>query len=131
MSRYQRPMTMEEKIVGFGPIAASDDIDVPRPIGDDQRGLGTGTLNQGIDGDGRAVNEFVDCVRREPALVQTVDNALHQIVGGGQALCIGEVPGFVVETDQIRKGAADIDCNGNHVSTPSRRFIAQTVTTGR
>ena len=95
-------------------------------------GLGALALDQRVDRDGRAVNQLVDCVRRRArSCSDAVDDALHQIVRRRQALCIGEVPGLVVEADEIRKGAADIDCNGNHVSTPSRRFIAQTVTTGR
>ena len=35
--RHQRAMTMEEKVVGFGPVAAADDVDVARAVGDDQR----------------------------------------------------------------------------------------------
>ena len=96
-------------------------------------GLGAGALDQRVDGDGRAVNELVDGAGGEPALVQAVDDALDQIVRRRQAFGVDEAPGFVVETDQVGKGAADIDRDGNHVSTPRRLrlIVAMTVAAGR
>ena len=114
MPRHQRTVPMKQKIVGLRAVAAADDVNVARAAGDDEAGLGAGALDQGIDGDGRAVDQFIDNAGGEAALVQTIDDALDEIGRRRETLGVDEAPGAVVETDQIGKGAADIDGNGNH-----------------
>src|ERR1700722_19017018 len=109
MARHQRPVTVKQKIIGLGPVAAADDIDVAGAGGDDQSGLGASALDQRVDGGGRAVNELVDRARGQAAFVEAVDDALNQIVRRGQALGVEKAPGLAVESDEIRKGATDID----------------------
>ena len=53
----QRHVLLEEEIVGVGPVDAADLVDVAEALGDEQRGLGAGALQDGVDGDGRAVQE--------------------------------------------------------------------------
>ena len=53
----QRLVLLEEQIVGVRPVDAADLVDVAKAFGDEQRGLGAGALEDGVDGDGRAVQE--------------------------------------------------------------------------
>ena len=53
----QRLVLLEIQIVGVGPVDAADLVDVAEALGGDQRGLGAGALQDGVDGDGRAVQE--------------------------------------------------------------------------
>ena len=53
----QRHVLLEEQIVGVRPVDAADLVDVAEAFGDEQRGLGAGALQDGVDGDGRAVQE--------------------------------------------------------------------------
>ena len=39
---------------------------VPEPLGDEERGLRAGALDEGVGGEGRAVDEEVDLARRDP-----------------------------------------------------------------
>ncbi len=65
----QRLVLLEEEIVGIGPVDAADLVDVAKALGDEQRGLGAGALEDGIDGDGRAVQEQPDrAIVASPAL---------------------------------------------------------------
>ena len=64
MPRHQRPVAVEQQVIGLRPVAAADDVDVARAAGDDQPGLGALALDQRIDGDGRAVDQLVDRGRR-------------------------------------------------------------------
>ena len=114
MPRHQRTMPMKEKIVGLRAVAAADNVDVAGAVGDDEAGLGAGALDQSIDGDGRAMDQFIDGACGQSALLQTIDNALDQIGRRREAFCVDETPGAVVKTNQIGKCAADIDGNGNH-----------------
>ena len=54
----------------------------------------------------------------EPALGDAVDDALHQIGRGRQALGFQEALGPLVEPDQIGKSSANIDGNDDHALTP-------------
>ena len=67
-ARHQRLVPVEEEIVGFGPVAAADDVDVARAGGDDEAGLRALALDQRVDRDGRAVDELVDRAGVEAAL---------------------------------------------------------------
>src|SRR5262245_45913440 len=116
-ARHQGPVAVEEQVVGFRPVAATDDVDVARATGDDQPGPGTLAFDERVDGNGRAMDEFVDGRGRDAALADAIDNALHEIGGRGQAFRLDETAGLVVETDQIREGAADVDRDKDHART--------------
>ena len=75
MALDQRPMLVEQEIVGFRPVAATDSVDVAGAAGDDQPGLGALALNQGVDRDGRAMDQFIDRRCIKPALADAVDDA--------------------------------------------------------
>ena len=125
MARHQRSVAVKQQVIGLGPVAAADDVDVARAAGDDQPGLGALALDQRVDGDGRAVDQLVDGGRRKAALPDAVDDALHQVRRRRQALGLHEAPDGVIEPDQIGEGPSDIDCDDDHatqlLSTPVPR----------
>ena len=53
----QRLVFAEVQIVGIRPVDAADLVDVAEPLGNEERGLGAFALQNGIDGDGRAVEK--------------------------------------------------------------------------
>ena len=124
---HQRAMLVEQEIVGLGPVAAADDVDVAGAARHDQAGRGALALDQRVDGDGRAVDELVDGGGLEPALVQAIDDALHQVGRRGQALGLHEGAGRLIEADEIRERSADIDCNDEHADSPRRPVILRAV----
>ncbi len=124
MARHQRPMTMEQQIVGLRPVAAADDVHVAGAAGDDQAGLGALAFDQRVDGDGRAVDQLVDGGGGEAALADAVDDALHQLGRRGQALGLDEPAGGIIEPDQVGEGASDIDGDDDHAIELPPRFLA-------
>ena len=50
-------MLAEEEIVGIRPVDAADLVDIAEALGDEERGLGALALQDGIDGDGGAVEK--------------------------------------------------------------------------
>ena len=124
MPLHQWLVAVEQKIVSLGPVAAPDNVDVAGAIGDDQCGFGAGALDQRVDGGSGAVDQLVDFARGEAALVQAVDDALHQVVRRGQALGVEKTTGLAVEPDEVGKGATNVDCDGNHASlSPEGGFL--------
>ena len=119
-ARHQRAMAVEKQIVGLGPVAATDGVDVARAARDDESGLRTLALDQGIYGGGRTVDQFGDAGGSKPALVEAVDDALHQVVRRGQALRLREAASLGVITDKIREGPADVDCDDDQLKSPHR-----------
>src|SRR5262249_44064206 len=103
-----------------GAVAAPDDVHVTRAAGDDEAGLGALALDQRVDGDGGAVDQLIDGGGVEPALADTVDDALHQLGRGGEAFGLDEAPAAVVEPDEVGEGAPDIDGNGDQADTRTR-----------
>ena len=104
----QRHMFLEEQIVGVRPVDAADLVDVAEAFGDEQRGAGAGALQDGVDGDGRAVQE-----QRRGAIIaagfgDAGGYALDQMRRRRQRLAERERAGFVVEYRDVGEGAADI-----------------------
>ena len=64
MPRHQRTVPMKEEVVSLRPVAAADAVNITGSGGDDKAGLGAGALDQRIDGDGRAMNQFIDARSR-------------------------------------------------------------------
>ncbi len=116
--RHQRPVLVEQEVVGLGPVAAADDVDVAGAARDDQGGLGAVTLDQRIDGDGRAMDQFVNGRGLDAALAQAVDDALHQMRRRGQAFGLHELLRLFIEADEIGESSANIDRNHKHADAP-------------
>ncbi len=119
--RHQRTMAMKEKIVRLRTVTATNNVNVTGSAGDDQPSLGPGAFNERVDGDRRTVDEFIDGAGGQAALLQAIDDALHEIGRRGEALGVDEAPGAIVKSNQIGKGAADIDGNGNHAAASRLR----------
>jgi hypothetical protein len=78
----QRLVLAEEQIVGVRPVDAADLVDVAEALGDEERGLGARALQDGIDGDGGAVEKqpgrfVVAACLRHPG-VDPLDQALRR-----------------------------------------------------
>ncbi len=104
----QRHVLAEIEIVGVRPVDAADLVDVAEALRDDERGLGAGALQDGVDRDRRAMQE--EARRRVVAAglgdagVDPLDQALRR----GQHLAEREPAGLVVEHRDVREGAADV-----------------------
>ena len=118
VSRHQRPVTMKEEVIRLRAVAAADDVDVAGAAGNDQSGLGALALDQRIDGNGRAVDQFLDRGGREPAFADAIEDALRQFMRRRQAFGLDELFRLVVEADEVGKRAADIDGNSDHRRVP-------------
>ena len=116
MARHQRPVAVEEQVIGFGPVAAADDVHVARAAGDDEPGLGALALDQRVDGDGRTVDQLIDRGGFEAALADAIDDALHELRRRREALGLDEAPGLVVEPDQIGERSPDVDGDDDHAT---------------
>ena len=114
VARHQRPVTVKEQAISLRPVAAADDVYVARAAGDHEAGLGAFSLDQRVDGDGRAVDQLVDGGGGKSALADAVDDALPELRRGGEALGLHEATVGVVEPDQIGEGASDIDGDDKH-----------------
>jgi hypothetical protein len=114
MPRHQRSVAVEQKVIGLGPVAASDNVNIAGAARNDQPGLGALALDQGIDRCGRAVDQFADVGGCNPALADAVDHALHQMRRRGQAFGVDETAGPRVEADQIGEGSANVHRNDDH-----------------
>jgi len=86
----QRPMLVEQEVIGLRPVAAPDDVDVARAARDDEAGTGALALDQRVDGDGRAMDQLIDCAGVEPALADAIDNAARELRRGGEAFGLNE-----------------------------------------
>ncbi len=113
-AQQQRLMPVKEQIVGFGPVAAADEINVARAGRDDEAGLGALAFDERVDRHGRAVDQLVDRIGGETALADAVDHALHQVRRRRQALGLGKAPRALVEPHEIGEGSADIDGDDDH-----------------
>src|SRR5262249_28814195 len=78
-------------------------------------------LDQGVDGDGRAVDQLVDGGDLDAALGDAVDDALHQVRRRAQALGLGEAAGPIVEADQVGERPADVDHDDENAVRPRTR----------
>jgi hypothetical protein len=104
----QRLMLAKEQVVGIRPVDAPDLVDVAEAFGDDQRGPGAGALQDGVDGDGRAVEEQAGGGIVGAGLLDAGGDPLDQMVRRRQRLAEAELAGALVERRHIREGAADI-----------------------
>ncbi len=105
---------MEQEVIGLGAVAAADGIDVAGAARHDQAGQGAFALDQGVDGDGRAVNELVDGGGLQAAFVEAIDDALDQVGRRSQALGLHKGAFGLIESDEIRERSANIDRNDEH-----------------
>ena len=102
-------MLGEKQVVGVGPIDPADLVDVAKTFGDQERRLGTGSLEQRVDDNGRAVQEQVALGQVNPGAIEGVLDALVQMPVGRQGLAKGDLAPGLVKAGHVGEGAANID----------------------
>ena len=124
----QRPVlpgdVLHDRVV-LRPLVAADMQDVAIAAGRDHAGDGAVVLEDGVGGDGGAVEHHVDGLARNPVLVakrhQARDHAARRIVRGCGHLVDSRLAGLGVGIDQVREGAAHVDADQSH-TLHSQRF---------
>ena len=117
----QRPVlpgdVLHDRVV-LRPLVAADMQDVAIAAGRDHAGDGAVVLEDGVGGDGGAVEHRVDRLARNAVLVakrhQAGDDAARGIVRGRGHLVDGRLAGLGVGIDQVRESAADVDADQPH-----------------
>ena len=117
----QRPVlpgdVLHDRVV-LRPLVAADMQDVAIAAGRDHAGDGAVVLEDGVGGDGGAVEHHVDGLARDPVLVakrhQARDHAARRIVRGCGHLVDSRLAGLGVGIDQVREGAAHVDADQSH-----------------
>ena len=104
----QRHVLLEEQVVGVRPVDAADLVDVAEAVGDQQRGLGAGALQDRVDRDRRAVQEQSRRAIVAAGLLDAAVDAVDQPLRRRQRLAEGQRAGLVVEHRDVGEGAADI-----------------------
>ena len=100
------------QIKGIGAVGARDLEHVAETCGGHERRARAAALDQRIDDQCGAVIDQ-RCFRRlDAGLLEAVENAVDQIVIGRGAFCVENFLRGVVERDQIRKSAANVDGDG-------------------
>ena len=108
----QRLGEFREEVVGGIAHLPADFQHVPEALGGDQPGFGPLALDDGIDDQGRAMDQLVQSGHEvRCGRFQRPDSLFHGIrgvPGSGQALAGLDLPGLIVQQDKVGKGAADI-----------------------
>ena len=105
---HQRLVLAEEQIIGVRPVDAADLVDVAEALRDDERGLRAGALQDGVDGDGRAVEKKPGLGIARAGLLDAGCDALDEMVGRRERLAEGEGSGARVEGGDVGESAADV-----------------------
>ena len=115
LTRDERLGDLDERVVQLGPPMPPDLEHVAEALGRDQGRLGEPTLDDGVRGEGRTVQEEPHVVERHAELVgkcaQARDHARGRVGARRRYLqvpnsCIGPSDG-----DDVREGAADVDAD--------------------
>ncbi len=117
----QRPVlprdVLHDRVV-LRPLVAADMQDVAVAAGGDHAGDGAVVLEDGVGGDGGAMEHHVDRLARDAVLVaqrhQPLHDAARGIVGRGRDLVDGGRAGIRVGIDQIGESPAHIDADQPH-----------------
>ena len=111
---------MKEKVERLDAIAAPDRIDIPEPLGGDERRARALALEHRIDRDGRTVKHFGQACAIDFRQIDCIGDPLRRIGRNGGGL--GRDDPAVDAADEIGEGSPDIDAHKVHKL--SRRFMA-------
>jgi hypothetical protein len=114
----ERARPTKKQIVGLGPVTAADAVHIARAARDDKADFGTLTFDYGIDRDRRTMNQLADVGDCKIGFANTIDHADDGVVWSGKTLCVLDLPGLRIESDEIGERAADIDSKKNQVDGP-------------
>ena len=104
----QRHVLLEEQVVGVGTVDAADLVDVAKALGDQEPGLRPRALEDGVDGDGGAVQKQPGGAIIAAGLGDAGIDAFDQPLRRQQRLAESKPAGALVEHGDIGEGAADI-----------------------
>src|SRR6478672_2430405 len=104
----QRLVLAEIQIVSVRPVDAPDLVDVAETLGNKECGLGAFALQNGIDGDGRAMEKQAGGLVAAAGLFDPGIDAFDQTVRCRQRLAECQLAGSLVEDRDVGEGAADI-----------------------
>ncbi len=110
-ARHQGGGPAVEHIVHAQEVAPADLEHVPEPLGGDEAGQHALALEQGVDPDGGPVDDEAAVGQARPRLVHAPENPLEQVVRGGEGLGVHQGAGRLVQRDQVREGATDVDAD--------------------
>ena len=115
IARHEWPRLLEVDVVEVRPDLAADLQHVAEALGGDERGPWGLALDQGVGGDGGAVDEVGDGVRRDVALGENAFDRVQEAPGrirrsGGDLRDSGR-PGVFGEQHGIGEGTADVHAN--------------------
>jgi hypothetical protein len=110
-ARHQGRRPAVQHVVHAEEVAAADLQHIPEAIGGDQPGPGALALEEGVDADGCPVDDEPAVGQAGAGLVHAAEDALEEVLGGGERLGVDHRPGRLVESDQVSEGAADVDAD--------------------
>ena len=112
MAGHQGHRGIDEEVVHVVAAFAADLERVAESRGGEQSGARALALDEGIGGEGGAVDEAPNASRRRARFLQEGEHALLHGLGGilrgGEQLAHAHVAGDVVHPDEIGEGAADV-----------------------
>ena len=118
--RHERRRPLVEHVVHPEEVAAADLEDVPETLGRDQAGQGPFALEEGIDADRRAVDHESAVGQPRAAWIDAAEHAVEEIARRAERLGGRDRAGRLVERDQVREGAADVDADPQGHATARR-----------
>ena len=104
--RCRRPV---EDVVQLGPRAAAEREDVAEAGRGDEADPCTALLKDGVDTDGRAVEEEVELRQPDRQSLQPGEELVHERLAPGRLLLDYELTGLLVEEDEVDERATDVD----------------------
>src|SRR5262249_24477654 len=112
MPRHERRGLIDEQVVHVVAALAPNLDGVAESRRGEETGARTLTLDEGVGGERRPVDERAHVGGRAARVIQHADHALldglRGILGRGEELAEGEGARAVVDPDQVREGAADV-----------------------
>src|SRR5437764_1074743 len=109
MSRNQRFGTLEPDIVGIGPIASANFINVPSAFSDDEGGARAFTFQHRVDRNGGPMHKRIDRIHIHTGLLQAILNSVFQGWRGGWTFGTQQPAGGGVVAKEIGEGSANIN----------------------
>jgi hypothetical protein len=94
-------MFLKEQIVGFRAVDAADLVDVAKALRGEQRASGAGALQDGVDGDRRAVQKQSRIGEGRSGLANAGGNAIDQARRRRERLAEAEFAGPLVERGNV------------------------------
>src|SRR6516225_11262309 len=101
-------MLLKEQVVRVRPVDAANLVSVAKARGDQERGLRPRALQDGVDGNGRAVKEKPRRLVVVSRLGNRAVDALNEMTWGGEDLAKGDLAAAGIESRHIGESAADI-----------------------